>query len=87
MPATTTSNPITDGLSAQVKQGQEFTLKGVDALIDVAGKVADTSPREAFALIPEPKVAVAAGFAFVEEILAFQKKIVTKLVDAIPVTK
>ncbi len=81
MPSTTDTS--TDFL-AMIKQGQELTLRGIDALIEATTKALTVSPLDAVPFreyLPDPKQALATGFGFADEIIARQKELATKLVD------
>jgi hypothetical protein len=86
--ATATAKP-TD-LLASIKQGQELTLRGIDALIDATTKALEAAPLDTAAYreyLPDPKAVLSAGFGFADEIIARQKALVTKLVDLAAATK
>lgn len=88
MPAKTTdaTSAITDAFVTTIKQSQELATTGFNAWVDLAGKTFTMPSLDAlpFAeVVPNPREVIDVSFGFAEELLATQKELATKLVDAV----
>jgi hypothetical protein len=86
---TKTADPtsaITDVFVTSIKQSQELAAAGLSAWVDFAGKAfampsLDSLPA-GFAVV-DPKEIIDVSFGLAEEVLATQKQLASKLVDAV----
>jgi len=89
MPPTKSADPttaITDVFVTSIKQGQELAVAGVSAWVDFAGKAftmpsLDSLPSGFPAVDPQEIIDVSFGLA--EEVLATQKQLATKIIEAV----
>ena len=84
------TSAITDAFVTTIKQSQELATTGFNAWVDLAGKTFTMPSIDAlpFAeVIPNPREVIDVSFGFAEELLATQKELATKLVNAISPAK
>ena len=77
---------FTDAVIASVKQSQELATSGINVWVDLAGKTFTVPSLDALPFadpVPNPSDVVEASFGFAEELLATQKELATKVVDAV----
>jgi hypothetical protein len=80
------TSAITDAFVTTIKQSQELATSGFNAWVDLAGKTFTMPSIDAlpFAeVIPNPREVIEVSFGFAEELLATQKELATKFVDAL----
>ena len=84
------TSAVTDALVSTIKQSQELATTGFNAWIDLAGKTFAMPSLDALPFaeaVPNPREVIDVSFGFAEELLATQKELAIKLVDAIaPIT-
>jgi hypothetical protein len=91
--ATKTADPtavFTDAVIAGVKQGQEVAFSGISLWMEFAGKAFTLPELETLPFVdqlPDPKVVVASGFGFAEELLGTQKDFALKVLEAMTPAK
>jgi hypothetical protein len=88
MPAKTTdaTSAITDALVTTIKQSQELAATGFNAWVDLAGKSFSMPSLDALPFadaMPDPRDVLDVSFGFAEEMLATQKQLAVKFVDAV----
>jgi hypothetical protein len=77
---------VTDAFVNTIKQSQELATTGLTAWIDLAGKTFATPSFDALPFadaMPNPREVIDVSFGFAEELLATQKELAVKLVDAV----
>ena len=80
------TSAITDVFVTTIKQSQDLATTGLNAWVELAGKTFAMPSMDAlpFAeVLPNPREVIEVSFGFAEEVLATQKELATKLVDAV----
>jgi hypothetical protein len=86
---TKTADPtaaITEAFVSTIKQSQELAVTGLNAWVDFAGKTFAMPSLDAMPFadsMPDPREVIAVSFGFAEELLATQKELTVKFVDAV----
>ena len=72
--------------SPTIKQGQDLATSSINAWVDLAGKTFTMPSLDSLPIafpVANPREVVEVSFGFAEELLATQKELATKLVDAV----
>ncbi len=82
------TSAVTEAFVTTLKQSQELATTSFNAWLDLAGKTFTLPSLPAFdavpnALVPDPREVIDVGFGFAEELLATQKELAVKFVDAV----
>jgi hypothetical protein len=88
---TKTADPtsaLTDAFVTTLKQSQELAASSINAWIDLAGKTFSLPSLPSFdglnaSVVPDPRDVIEVSFGFAEELLATQKELAVKFVDAV----
>jgi hypothetical protein len=85
--ATSKNGAVTDAVFSTIKQGQDMAFSGLNAWVDAAAKAfpVPALDQSSFPFVANQKELIEASFGIAEELLAAQKELATKLVDAVAV--
>lgn len=81
-----TTTAITDAVVTSIKQSQELAATGFNAWVDFAGKNFAMPSMESLPFadaMPNPREVLDVTYGFAEELLATQKDLAYKIVDAL----
>jgi hypothetical protein len=84
--SSTVTTTISDVLVASVKQSQDLAARGIDAWTELAAKVPSQPSFGSLPftdLLPSPTQFVDSGFAIVDEVVAAQKELSSKLLRVV----
>jgi hypothetical protein len=80
---------LTDAFVTTLKQSQELATASFNAWVDLAGKTFSMPSMPSFdavpfaEVVPDPREVIEVSFGFAEELLATQKELAVKFVDAV----